>query len=73
MSSTIFLHNLAKFHDCSSYTAKLVLKNVFLRYRDFKIFGPFLAKNDLFSFNISENPLGIPVFVIFYGLVCGST
>ena len=51
---------------------KLVLKNELLRYRDFKIFGPFLAKNDLFSFIISKNPLGIPVFVIFYGLARGS-
>ena len=45
---------------------KLVLKNVFLRYRDFKIFGPILTKNDLFSFNISKSPLSTPVFAIFF-------
>ena len=41
-------------------------KNEFLKYRDFNFFCPFLAKNDVFSFNISKNPLGIPVFVIFF-------
>ena len=34
---------------------------------DIAIFCLFLAKNGLFSFNISKNLLSIPVFVIFYG------
>ena len=42
------------FQPHSSITAKVDSKNVFLRYRDFKLRDPFFMKIDLFWPNISE-------------------
>ena len=54
--------NLAKFQLYSSITAKVDSKNVFLRYRDFKLWDPFLAKFGPFSRNISKYPKNIGYF-----------
>ena len=71
--SIIFPHNLAKFQVSSTFRSQVLFENVFLRYRVFKIPGPFSAKTGLFQVNISQNPRNQPSLVVFYGLVCGGT
>ena len=44
----IFPHNLAKFQVSSTFRSQVLFENVFLRYRVFKISGPFSAKIGLF-------------------------
>ena len=57
--------NLAKFQLHSSITAKVDSKNVFLRYRDFKLQDLFFIKIDLFWPNISQNPKNLLAFRVF--------
>ena len=62
MGYVCFKIELAKFQLSSTFLSQVIIENVFLRYRDFKLRDPFLAKIDPFLPNIFKNPKNIRYF-----------
>ena len=57
----------------SGLSLTVLFENVFLRYRDFKLRDPFLAKIGPFLPNNFENPKNIRYFEVLYDINHGDT